>query len=101
MLTIDTIPLWRLRIVEFGLQIYKSEFRNHKSEILFAFPVHRMAATATAEFFEFQAVRRVLLVLCRHVITLFALGALQNYVISRHITSVDGGQPSVVSIGLF
>ena len=43
-----------------------------------------MAAAATTELVHFQPVRRVLLVLRRHVIPLFALGALQNYVISRH-----------------
>jgi hypothetical protein len=46
--------------------------------------MHRVAAAATAELFEFQPVRRVLFILRRHVIALFALGALQNYVISRH-----------------
>lgn len=35
-----------------------------------------MAAATTAEFFELQPVRRVLFVLGRHVITLFAFGAL-------------------------
>ena len=44
-----------------------------------------MATAATAELLELQAARCVLFVLGRHVITLFALGALQNYVISWHI----------------
>jgi hypothetical protein len=44
-----------------------------------------VAAAAAAELFEFQAVRRVLLVLRRHVIALFALSALQNNIISRHL----------------
>ena len=35
-----------------------------------------MAAAATAELLEFQAVRRVLLILGRHVIALFAFRAL-------------------------
>jgi hypothetical protein len=43
-----------------------------------------VAAAATAILIELQPVRRVLFVFCRHVIALFALGALQNYVISRH-----------------
>ncbi len=46
-----------------------------------------MAAAATAELFELQPVRRVLFVLGRHVVAFFALGALQNYVISRHKSS--------------
>ena len=49
--------------------------------------MHRVAAAATAELFEFEAVRRRFLVLGRHVIALFALRALQNDVISRHTTS--------------
>jgi hypothetical protein len=51
---------------------------------LFVLFVQRMAAAAATELFELKPVRRVLFVLCRHVIPLFALGALQNYVISRH-----------------
>jgi hypothetical protein len=43
-----------------------------------------MAAAATAIFIEFQPVWRVLLILCRRVVALFALGALQNYIISSH-----------------
>jgi hypothetical protein len=43
-----------------------------------------VAAATTAKLFEFQPVRRVLLVFGRYIIALFALGALQNYVISRH-----------------
>ena len=43
-----------------------------------------MAAAAATELVHFQPVGRVFLVLCRHVIPLFALGALQNYIISRH-----------------
>ena len=54
---------------------------------LFIFFVQPVAATATAKLFKLKPVRRVLFVLCRHVITLFALGALQNYIISRHKSS--------------
>jgi len=60
---------------------------NRKSQIenfLFVFSVQPMAAAATAILVEFQPVRRVLLVFRRHVVALFALGALQNNVISRH-----------------
>jgi hypothetical protein len=51
-----------------------------------------MAAAAATELLHLKPVRRVLLVLRRHVIALFALGALQNYVISWHITSVGSWQ---------
>ena len=85
MLTVDTIPLSRFWIFDCGLRIFfQSAIRNPNSAILFVFPMHGVAATATAELFELQPVGRVLLVLRRHVIALFALGALQNYVISRH-----------------
>ena len=43
-----------------------------------------VAAAAAAELFELQAARRVLFVLRRYVIALFALSALQNDVISWH-----------------
>ena len=46
-----------------------------------------MLAAATAELLELKPVRRVLFILGRHVIALFALGALQNNVISRHTSS--------------
>ena len=55
---------------------------------LLAFPVHRVAAATATELLELQPVRRALFVLGRHVIALFALRALQNYVISRHKTSL-------------
>src|SRR5262249_17813963 len=60
-----------------------SPFTVHDS--LFIFSMHSVAAAATTIFFELKPVRRVLFIFCRHVIPLFALGALQNYVISRHI----------------
>ena len=44
-------------------------------------------AAATAELAEFEPVRRILLVLGRHVIALFALRTLQNNIISRHKSS--------------
>jgi hypothetical protein len=43
-----------------------------------------MAPATTAELVELQAARRVLFILGRNVITLFALSALQNNVISWH-----------------
>ena len=45
-------------------------------------------AASPAELFELEPVRLVLFVLGRHVVALFALGALQNNVISRHNTSL-------------
>src|SRR5688572_1532598 len=93
MLTIDTIPLrnFGFRILDFGfeeLAVDQSEIRNPKSQIeLFIFLVQRVAPAAATELFELQPVRRVLFVLGRHVIALFALRALQNYVISRHTSS--------------
>jgi hypothetical protein len=44
-----------------------------------------MAAAAATIFLKLKPVWRVLFIFCRHVVALFALGALQNYVISRHI----------------
>ncbi len=60
---------------------------------LFVFLVQPVATAAAAKLFKLKPVRRVLFILCRHVITLFALSALQNNVISWHIFS----QLSVVS----
>ena len=56
---------------------------------LLVFSMQPMAAAATAEFIKLKPVRCVLFILCRHVITLFALGALQNYVISWHKSSAN------------
>jgi hypothetical protein len=44
--------------------------------------MQRVAAATAAELLELKPVRRVLLVLCRHVIALLTIGALQNYVVS-------------------
>ena len=90
MLTIDTIPLCPFWIWDFGFWIeeFKSDIRVPKSQTgLFILFVQRMAAAATAELFELKPVRRALFVLGRHVVALFALRALQNYVISRHKNS--------------
>ncbi len=51
---------------------------------LFVFLVQCVAAAAATIFLELEPVRRALLILCRHVVALFALRALQNNVISRH-----------------
>jgi hypothetical protein len=63
-----------------------SQFSIFNSQLL-VLSVQRVAAAAAAELFELEPVRLVLFVLGRHVIALFALGALQNYVISRHKSS--------------
>jgi hypothetical protein len=54
---------------------------------LLVFSMHAVTAAAAAKLFKLKPSGRVLLVFCRHVIALFALGALQNYVISRHFFS--------------
>jgi len=51
---------------------------------LLIFFMQRMATAAATEFFELKPVRRVLLVLRRYVIALFALSTLQNNVIPWH-----------------
>jgi hypothetical protein len=46
--------------------------------------MQRMATAAATEFFELKTVRRVLIVLRRYVIALFALITMQNNVIPWH-----------------
>jgi len=53
-----------------------------------------MATAATAKLFKLKPVRRVLFILCRYVVALFALSALQNNVISWH-NSLSGRWPVV------
>ncbi len=92
MLTINTIPLRLFSILDFGFLIesrkiflIQSQIANLKSKILLlVFFMHRMTAAATAKLLEFQPVRRGFLIFGRYVIALFAFGALQNYIISRH-----------------
>ena len=43
-----------------------------------------MASAATTKLFQLQPSGRVLFVFRRYVVAFFALGALQNYIISRH-----------------
>jgi hypothetical protein len=66
-------------------QIRNSPFSILHSQLL-VFPVQPVAATATAELVELKPVRRVLFVLRRHVVPLFALGALQNYVVPSSLS---------------
>ena len=72
MLTVDTIPLCRFRIADFGPVDPHIPIPTG----LFTFSVRRVTTTATAEFFELKPVRRALFVLSRHVVALFALRAL-------------------------
>jgi len=55
---------------------------------LFIFSVQLVLAAATAELTHLKPVRRVLFVLGRHVVALFALRALQNDVIPRHFLTL-------------
>lgn len=89
MLTIDTIPLKKFSILSLSLmtnQTYNlpQTYAANRKSLLFIFSMQRMNATTTTEFFEFKTTRSRFFILCRNVIALFALGALQNYVISRH-----------------
>jgi len=64
---------------------FKSQAADRKSKIqLFIFSVRRMATAATTKLFELQPVRRSLFIFCRNVIAFLTLGALQNYIVSRH-----------------
>ena len=87
MLTIDTIPLkfsfeFRVKSRESKkiLRITTQAFNSR----LFVFFMQLMATAATAEFLKFKPIRRVLFILCRCVIALFAFSALQNNIISWH-----------------
>ena len=68
-LTVDTIPLWSLP--------------TGKWSSLGLFVTCVLAATAT-EFAEFQAIRRGLLILGRHVVSTFAILTLKHNVIAWH-----------------
>jgi len=71
-----------------GLRLNFFLIANHQPKIenlkLFIFFVQLMATATTAKLFQLQPSGRVLFVFRRNVIALFTLGALQNYVISRH-----------------
>jgi hypothetical protein len=51
---------------------------------LLRFLVRARSAALVTELLELKTVRRLLLVLGRHVVAILALGALQRDVISRH-----------------
>ena len=84
MLTIDTIPL-RLKIPDSVIQtlIWNLELGIWNLQ-LFIFAVQAMATAATAKLIQLQSSRSILFVFRRYIVALFALSALQNYVISRH-----------------
>jgi hypothetical protein len=63
----------------------QSTIPNPKSK-LFIFPMQSVATATTAKLFEFQPSRRILFVFRRYIIALFTFSALQNYVISWHIS---------------
>jgi hypothetical protein len=73
------------------LKVENGKFLNSPLSILHSqllvFPMQAVLTASTAELIHLKPVRRVLFVLGRHVVTLFALSALQNYVISRHKSS--------------
>ena len=84
MLAANTIPLSRFSIADFRLTLLlnpKSAIANPESLRLF---VRSMAPALSAELLKLEAIRRLLLVLCRDVIPVLALGALKRDVISWH-----------------
>ena len=97
MLTIDTIPLDRMQNDECKMQ-NPSFIIRYSSFIFF---MQLVLAAAATKLTELEPVRLSLFVLCRHVIALFALSALQNNIVSSsfsHKSSVFVGQWSVVSL---
>ena len=91
MLTIDTIPLcYESRVANLESctrKISRTRLQTHDSR-LFILSVYAVATAAIAELFKLKPSRRVLFVLGRRVVALFALSALQNNVISWHINLV-------------
>ena len=73
-LAANTIPL--------SCPSYRSA--DHQRNALLAFLVIGVRSAMVAELLEGQPIRRLLLVLGRHVIAILASRALQNYVISCH-----------------
>ena len=90
MLTIDTIPLCnesRVASLESCAgKLSRTRLQTHDSR-LFILSVYAVATAAIAELLKLKPSRRVLLVLGRRIVALFALSTLQNYVISWHISS--------------
>ena len=71
-----------------------------RNQSLLVFFMQLVTAAATTKLFKLKPVRRVLFVLGRNVITLFALSALQNNIISWHKSSVVGSQWLVFDVFL-
>jgi hypothetical protein len=68
MLTVNTIPLWDAG--DLSARRHAATFPS------FTFSVKCVASASTTEFLELEPIRRVLFVLGRHVIALFALSTL-------------------------
>ena len=95
MLTIDTIPLSKMMIYECRLTNIGIHHSSFTIQHLFVLAVQTVTAAATTELIKLEPVRRVLFVLCRHVVALFALRALQNNIVSsafRHKSSIVRSQ---------
>ena len=91
-LTVDTIPLAiaNCRFPIANLLMSVSPNRQSATDIgnfLFGLFVSRVLAATAAELAEFQAIRRGFLVLGRHVISTFAIGALKHNVIAWHFVN--------------
>ncbi len=88
MLTIDTIPLRLFSILDFGLKAkdFPCPIANLKSKIksLFVFSMQTMATATVTKFTKLKPSGRVLFIFRRYIIAFFALGALQDNIISRH-----------------
>jgi hypothetical protein len=95
-LTVDTIPLFQLPIVDFQLPIWtlgetfsQSTIGNRQLEIsLGLFMIRMFAATAT-KLPKPEPIRRGLLILCRYVVAALAVVTLKNNIIARHIVISD------------
>ena len=97
MLTIDTIPLSKMMIYECRMMNIGIHHSSFTIQHLFVLAVQTVTAAATTELIKLEPVRRVLFVLCRHVVALFALRALQNNIVSsafRH-KSLSSQKPVV------
>jgi hypothetical protein len=87
-LTVNTIPLREGRTDEGRIKsLSVSGLSFHSSLILHPLLrlfVPRMLAATAAKLLEFQALRRRLLILRRHIVATFAVRALKHNIITRH-----------------
>jgi len=68
-----------------SLGIFNSPFTTYSSPlILFVFFVQTMTTATITKLFKLKPSGRVLFILCRYVVALFALGTLQYNVIAWH-----------------